>query len=59
MNSGGNYNEKNNIEYIYAFSSVKLDEAIVVIKLDNMNKAIDLLEKNNVNLLNEENLEEL
>ena len=52
-------NEKNNIEYIYAFSSVKLDEAIVVIKLDNMNEAIDLLEKNNVNLLNEEDLEEL
>lgn len=51
--------EKNNIEYIYAFSSVKLDEAIVVIKLENMDEAIDLLKKNNVNLLNEEDLDEL
>ena len=50
---------KNNIEYIYAFSSVKLDEAIVVIKLENIDDGIELLNKNNVTLLDEEDLDKL
>lgn len=50
---------KINIEYIYAFSSVKIDEAIVVIKLENMDKAIELFEKNGVRILEQKDLDEL
>lgn len=50
---------KINIEYIYAFSSIKIDEAIVVIKLENMEKAIELFEKHGVRILEQEDLDEL
>lgn len=51
--------EKINIEYIYAFSNVKLDEAIVVIKLENMEKAEELFKKADVRVLEQKDLEEL
>lgn len=50
---------KINIEYIYAFSSIKIDEAVVVIKLENMEKAIELFEKHGVRILEQEDLDEL
>ncbi len=50
---------KINIEYIYAFSSIKIDEAVVVIKLENMEKAIELFDKHGVRILEQEDLDEL
>ncbi len=52
--------EKNiNLEYIYAFSSNKLDEAIVVMKLEDVNEAISLLKDNDANILEKEDIEQL
>lgn len=48
-----------NLEYIYAFSSNKLDEAIVVMKLEDVNEAISLLKENNANILEKEDIEQL
>ena len=48
-----------NLEYLYAFVSSKTDEAIVVMRLENMEKAIEVLESSNVKLLDENDIEEL
>ena len=54
------FDEKNiNLEYLYAFVSNKTDEAIVVMRLENMEKAIDALKDSNVKVLDTEDIKEL
>ena len=48
-----------NLEYLYAFISSKTDEAIVVMRLENMEKAIDALKESNVKILDENDIKEL
>ena len=48
-----------NLEYLYAFVSSKTDEAIVVMRLENMEKAIETLNKNNVKILDENDIKNL
>ena len=51
--------ENINVEYIYAFVSKKSDEAIVVMRLEDIEKGIGILKKNNANLLNEEDIKSI
>lgn len=51
--------ENINLEYIYAFVSSKIDEAIVAIKVEDSKKAITALEKNNAKLLKREDIEKI
>ena len=46
-----------NLEYIYAFVSSNPDEAIVAMKVEDTQKAIDVFEKSNTKILSEEDLE--
>ena len=48
-----------NLEYLYAFVSSKTDEAIVGMRLENMEKAIDALKDSNVKILETEDIENL
>lgn len=48
-----------NLEYLYAFVSSKTDEAIVVMRLENMEKAIDALNESNVKILDSEDIKDL
>ena len=48
-----------NLEYLYAFVSSKTDEAIVVMRLENMEKAIEALKESNVRILDENDIKEL
>ena len=48
-----------NLEYLYAFVSSKTDEAIVVMRLENMEKAIEALNENNVKILDENDIKDL
>ncbi|MEE0934328.1 MAG: amino acid-binding protein [Methanobrevibacter sp.] len=48
-----------NLEYLYAFVSSKTDEAIVVMRLENMEKAIEALEESNVKILDENDIKNL
>ena len=48
-----------NLEYLYAFVSSKTDEAIVVMRLENMEKAIEALNNSNVKILDEKDIKEL
>ena len=48
-----------NLEYLYAFVSSKTDEAIVVMRLENMEKAIKALNDSNVKILDENDIKEL
>ena len=48
-----------NLEYLYAFVSSKTDEAIVVMRLENMEKAIDALNESNVKILDAEDIKDL
>ncbi|WP_406534872.1 amino acid-binding protein [Methanobrevibacter sp.] len=48
-----------NLEYLYAFVSSKTDEAIVVMRLENMEKAIEALQDSNVKILDENDIKEL
>lgn len=48
-----------NLEYLYAFVSNKTDEAIVVMRLENMEKAIDALNNSNVKILDENDIKNL
>lgn len=48
-----------NLEYLYAFVSSKTDEAIVVMRLENMEKAIEALDKSNVKILDENDIKDL
>ncbi|MDD5959192.1 MAG: acetolactate synthase [Methanobrevibacter wolinii] len=51
--------EKINLEYIYAFANNKTDEAVVVIKVEDYEKAKKLLESKNAHLFDEEDIENL
>ncbi|WP_405293685.1 amino acid-binding protein [Methanobrevibacter sp.] len=48
-----------NLEYLYAFVSSKTDEAIVVMRLENMEKAIEALKESNVKILDENDIKDL
>jgi len=48
-----------NLEYLYAFVSSKTDEAIVLMRLENMEKAIEALENSNVKVLDEKDIADL
>ena len=48
-----------NLEYLYAFVSSKTDEAIVVVRLANMEKAVDALNESNVKILDAEDIKDL
>ena len=48
-----------NLEYLYAFVSSKTDEAIVVMRLENMEKAIDALKDSDIKILDEEDIKNL
>ena len=48
-----------NLEYIYAFVSSTPGEALVAIKVEDTQKAIDAFEKNNTPILKEEDLEKI
>ena len=39
-----------NLEYLYAFVSNKTDEALVVMRLEDMEKAVEALEANNIKI---------
>ena len=51
--------EKINVEYIYAFVSTKVDEAIVVFKIENYEDGLKALEKAGATILSKEDLEEI
>lgn len=54
------FDEKDiNLEYLYAFLNNKKDEAIVVIRLENMEEAINLLKSSNIKILEKEDIEKL
>ena len=54
------FDEKDiNLEYLYAFASNKTDEAIVVMRLENMDKAIEALENKNIKILDANDIKEL
>lgn len=48
--------ENINVEYIYAFVSKKTDEAIVVMRLENIEEGIKVLKNKNANLLTDEDI---
>ena len=48
-----------NLEYLYAFVSSKTDKAIVVMRLENMEKAINALNKNNIKILDTQDIKDL
>lgn len=48
-----------NLEYLYAFVSSKTDEAIVVMRLENMDHAIEALQDSDVSILDENDIKNL
>lgn len=48
-----------NLEYLFAFSTHASNKAIVVMRLENINEAIDILKENNAELLEKEDIEKL
>ncbi len=48
-----------NLEYLYAFVSSKTYEAIVVMRLENMEKAIEALNESNVKILDVDDIKDL
>lgn len=48
-----------NLEYLYAFVSSKTDEAIVVMRLENMDQAIEALQDSDVFILDENDIKDL
>ena len=48
-----------NLEYIYAFSTNKLDEATTVMKFEDLDNAISLLEEKGAKILKEEDLKDI
>ena len=48
-----------NLEYLYAFVSSKTDEAIVVMRLENMDQAIEALQDSDVSILDENYIKNL
>ncbi|RBQ23708.1 hypothetical protein ALNOE001_07740 [Candidatus Methanobinarius endosymbioticus] len=55
----GYLDDKNiNVEYIYAFVSKKTNEAIVVMRLEDIDNGIKVLKENNANILTPEDIKE-
>ena len=48
-----------NLEYLYAFVSSKTEEAIVVMRLENMDQAIEALQDSDVSILDENDIKNL
>lgn len=48
-----------NLEYLYAFVSSKTDEAIVVMRLENMDQAIEALQDSDVSILDENDIKNI
>ena len=48
-----------NLEYIYAFVGNDMDEAIVAMKVEDTEKALEVFEKNNTKILNQEDIEKI
>ena len=48
-----------NLEYLYAFVSSKTDEAIVVMRLENMEQAIEALENSSAKILTEADIKNI
>lgn len=48
-----------NLEYLYAFVSSKTDEAIVVMRLENMDQAFEALQDSDVSILDENDIKNL
>lgn len=48
-----------NLEYLYAFSTENSNKAIVIIRLENMDNAINILKENNAEILEKEDIEKL
>ena len=48
-----------NLEYLYAFVSNKTDEALVVMRLEDMEKAVEALESKNIKILETEDIKDL
>ena len=48
-----------NLEYLYAFVSNKPDEAVVAMRLENMDKAIKAIEDSDIKMLDESDLKEI
>jgi len=48
-----------NLEYLYAFVSSKSDEAIVVMRLENIEEGIKVLKSKNANILTEEDIKNI
>ena len=54
------FDEKDiNLEYLYAFVSSKVDEAIVAMRLENMEKAIEAMKDSDAKILDENDIKEL
>ena len=51
--------EKINVEYLYAFVTSKIDEALVVMRLEDMEKGNNVLKENNAELLSLEEIKKL
>ena len=51
--------ENINVEYIYAFVSKKSDEAIVVLRLENIEEGIKVLKAKNANILSKEDIKDI
>ena len=48
-----------NLEYIYAFVGNEMDEAIVAMKVEDTEKALEVFKKNNTKILNQEDIEKI
>ena len=48
-----------NLEYIYAFVSSQPDEAIVAMKVEDTQKAVEVFEKSNAKILKKEDIEKI
>lgn len=51
--------ENINLEYVYAFANSNTEDAVVVIKVEDYDKALKLLEKHDANLFDEEDIANL
>ncbi len=50
------YESDINIEYMYAFLEKNVDKAILVFRFDDVDKAIDILSKNNIRVLRKDEI---
>ncbi|MCP4020383.1 MAG: ACT domain-containing protein [Desulfobacteraceae bacterium] len=48
-----------NVEYMYACANSKSDNAIMIFRLDDHDKAVDILQANGINIVNQEALKAL